>query len=132
KRSQRMVEIADKVTWTPNIWQGVSVENQHWTKRIDDLIKVPAKIRFVSAEPLLGPVDLSPWLDRIHWVIVGGESGPGFRRMDPNWTRSIRDQCRNASVPFFYKQSSGLRPGANPMLDGKYWREFPKNLDPNR
>jgi protein gp37 len=87
---------------------------------------VPAKIRFVSAEPLLGPVDLSPWLDRIHWVIVGGESGPGFRRMDLNWARSIRDQCLGAKVPFFYKQSSGLQPGTHPMLDGKYWREFPK------
>src|SRR5262245_17748715 len=98
KRSQRMLEIADKVAWTPNIWQGVSVENQRWTSRIDDLVKMPARVKFVSAEPLLGAVDLSSWLDRIQWVIVGGESGSKRRRMDLNWARSIRDQCLGAKV----------------------------------
>jgi len=125
KRSQRLVEIANKVTWTPNIWQGVSVENQHWTKRIDDLVRVPARIKFVSAEPLLGPVDLSPWLDRIHWVIVGGESGPKFRKMDLNWARSIRDQCQRAGVAFHYKQGNGYRSGMATKLDGVEHRNLP-------
>jgi protein gp37 len=126
KRSRRMLEVADKVTWTPNIWQGVSVENQRWTTRVDDLVKVPASIKFISAEPLLSRVDLTPWLERIQWVIVGGESGPRFRRMDPDWARSIRDQCQRAGVAFFYKQSNGYRSGANPMLDGVEWQEFPQ------
>jgi protein gp37 len=125
KRSKRLTEIADKVTFTQNIWQGVSVENQHWTTRIDDLIKVPASVKFISAEPLLGAVDLTRWLDRIDWVIVGAESGPKFRKMNLSWARSIRDQCLSARVRFFYKQSNGYRPGANPTLDGVAWREFP-------
>lgn len=125
KRSQRLLDVCSKVIWTPNIWQGVSVENQHWTPRIDDLVKVPTSVKFISAEPLLSPVNLTPWLDRIHWVIVGGESGPKFRKMDLSWARSIRDQCLNAGVPFFYKQSSGFRSGASPVLDGVAWQEFP-------
>jgi protein gp37 len=126
KRSQRLLQMADKVSWTPNIWQGVSVENQRWTSRIDDLVLIPAWIKFVSAEPLLGPVDLTPWLDRIDWVIVGGESGPKFRKMDVSWARAIRDRCLSAGVPFFYKQSNGYRSGTGPTLDGAVWRQFPK------
>jgi protein gp37 len=125
KRSQRMVEIANKVTWTANIWQGVSVENQHWTKRIDDLARVPARIKFVSAEPLLGPVDLSPWLDRIQWVIVGGESGSKYRRMDLNWARSIRDQCERVGVAFHFKQGNGYRSGMATQLDGVEYSDLP-------
>jgi protein gp37 len=125
KRSKRLLEIADKLTWTANIWQGVSVENQHWTSRVEDLVKVPAKIKFVSAEPLLGPVDLTPWLDRIQWVICGGESGPGYRKMNLQWARAIRNQCISHKVAFLYKQSSGPYSGLNPLLDGRRWRQFP-------
>lgn len=126
KRSQRLRDISSKLTWTPNIWQGVSVENQHWTTRIDDLVKVPATVKFISAEPLLGSVDLTRWLDGVDWVIVGGESGPRFRKMDLSWAIAIRDQCLSAGVAFFYKQSSGLKSGANPTLDGVAWRQFPE------
>jgi protein gp37 len=105
----------------------VSVENQHWTTRLDDLVKVPASIKFVSAEPLLGAVDLTPWLNGIDWVIVGGESGPRYRKMNLAWARSIRNQCQRAGVPFFFKQSSGYRPGMDAQLDGREWREFPTN-----
>jgi protein gp37 len=125
KRSERMVEIAHMVVWTPNIWQGVSVENQRWTSRIDDLVKTPAHIKFLSVEPLIGPVDLTPWLDRVHWVIVGGESGDRFRKMDLNWARSIRDQCKRAGVAFFYKQGNGYRPGTSTQLDGIGHVELP-------
>ena len=127
KRSKRLLEIADKVIWTPNIWQGVSVENQHWTFRIDDLLATPAKVKWLSCEPLLSPLDLTKWLPSLDWVVVGGESGPKFRKMDVSWARSIKDQCLSAGVRFFYKQSSGYRSGADPMLDGKTWHEWPKS-----
>lgn len=101
--------------WPSNIWIGTSVENQEWAdKRIPELLNIPAAVRFLSCEPLLGPVDLSEWLwadmpgnprlNRIHWVIVGGESGPDARPMHPDWAREIRDQCGEAGVPFFFKQ----------------------------
>lgn len=101
--------------WPSNIWIGTSVENQEWAdKRIPELLNIPAAVRFLSCEPLLGPVDLSEWLwadmpgnprlNRIHWVIVGGESGPDARPMHPNWARGVRDQCREAEVSFFFKQ----------------------------
>jgi protein gp37 len=109
KRSERMLELSPKLTFTPNIWQGVSVENQRWTSRLDDLVEVPAEIRFVSVEPMLGPVDLTEWLDRLHWIIVGGESGPGYRPMEREWVYSVRDQCRAANVAFFFKQDSAFR-----------------------
>jgi protein gp37 len=88
---------------------------------------VPASVKFISAEPLLSAVDLTPWLDRIHWVIVGGESGPKFRKMNFSWARAIRDQCLSAGVAFFYKQSSGFRSGANPTQDARAWQEFPES-----
>lgn len=109
KRSERLLELSPKLTFTPNIWQGVSVENQRWTSRLDDLVEVPAEIRFVSVEPMLGPVDLTEWLDRLHWIIVGGESGPGYRPMEQEWVRSVRDQCKAANVAFFFKQDSAFR-----------------------
>ena len=102
KRSQRLRELAPMLEWPANVWVGVSVENQRWTPRIDDLRTVPAAIRFLSCEPLLGPLRLD--LRDIHWVIVGGESGRGARRMRPEWARHIRDQCASAGVPFFFKQ----------------------------
>jgi protein gp37 len=101
KRSQRLRDIANELTWTPNIWQGVSVENQRFASRLDDLIQTPAAVKFVSVEPLLGPVDLTRWLPHIDWVIVGGESGPKYRKMKLDWVRSIRDQAKGAGVAFF-------------------------------
>jgi len=120
KRSKRLLDMADKVEWTPNIWQGVSVENQRWTNRIDDLLQTPAAIKFISAEPLLGPLDLRRWIDRLDWVIVGGESDPQgrFRKIDLAWPRMIRDLCTQHSVAFFYKQGSGYRSETDPHLDG--------------
>ncbi|MEX2245618.1 MAG: phage Gp37/Gp68 family protein [Dehalococcoidia bacterium] len=131
KRSERLRELADDLTWPENLWMGVSVENQRWVSRIDDLREVPAAVRFLSVEPLLGPLSLN--LAGIHWVIVGGESGPGARPMRGDWARSVRDQCLAAGVPFFFKQwgahsEAGLRgtKKANGReLDGLIWSELP-------
>ena len=176
----------------PNVWLGTSVENQRWAKvRIPLLLQVPAVIRFLSCEPLLGPLDLvaavgdvdsesdawdevnmlddehgpeefiteaeaeNDWINfsdyhlvtnpeytehqawrhqmaqfyslhgQLHWVIVGGESGPGFRPMDLDWARDIRRQCKELDIAFFYKQGASLRPGQDTMLDGQEWHEFP-------
>lgn len=108
KRSERLREIAPLLTWTDNIWMGVSIENHDVTPRILDLQQVPVNVRFLSVEPLLGPLEGLP-LDGIHWVIVGGESGPGARPMKPEWVESIYEQCRTAAVPFFFKQWGGTR-----------------------
>lgn len=91
--------------WPAHVWIGTTVENQDNDKRIKDLLKIPAKVRFLSCEPLLGPVQLRPeWIEGIDWVICGGESGPKARPMHPDWARSLRDQCQEAGVPFFFKQ----------------------------
>nr|PZN02280.1 MAG: hypothetical protein DIU66_09985 [Bacillota bacterium] len=130
KRPERLLEIAPKVTWTPNIWQGVSVENEQVAYRIDLLRKVPASIRFLSLEPLLGPLDNLD-LRGIHWVIVGGESGPGARPIKAEWVRSIRDQCREQGVAFFFKQWGGVHKyKTGRLLDGKTWDEFPTSAIP--
>lgn len=102
KRSERMAELAPSLPWPSNVWMGVSVENQRFACRVDDLREAPASVRFLSCEPLLGPLDLD--LREIHWVIAGGESGPGARAMEPDWVRGVRDQCLSADVPFFFKQ----------------------------
>ncbi len=108
KRSERLREVAKELRWPGNIWMGVSVEDGRVTHRIDDLRLVPAKIRFLSCEPLIGPLEnLS--LDGIDWVIVGGESGPKARPMKKGWVESIHRQCREAGVPFFFKQWGGVR-----------------------
>lgn len=102
-----------------NIWWGVSVENQQYADlRIPSLLRTPAALRFISAEPLLGPVDLSPWIRSLDWVIVGGESGPRARPMHRDWARSIRDQCLGAGVPFFFKQWGDWLPERQAGLDG--------------
>lgn len=108
----------------PHIWIGTSVENQEVTYRVRHLADVPAQVRFLSCEPLLGPLDLN--LDSIHWVIAGGESGAGFRAMHPDWARLVRDQCVAARVPFFFKQWGGLtlKAGGN-RLDRRVWRQYP-------
>ena len=120
--------------WPPQIWIGTSVETQKYAPRLTVLERVPAAIRFVSAEPLLGPIDLRPWLEKgvLQWVIVGGESGPGARPMDLEWVRDLRDQSTNAGVAFFLKQLGGVRNkrgGAEAVIDEgderRLWREMP-------
>ncbi len=132
KRSERLAEIADKLPWHPNIWIGVSVENVDYTFRISDLKRVPASVRFLSVEPLLGPIPKLP-LQGIHWVIVGGESGPGARSINATWVRTIRDRCIVYSVPFFFKQWGGTRKKLTGRhLDGRTWDQFPEARAPGR
>ena len=130
KRSERLLELSPQIEWTDNIWMGVSVENEDYTFRIDDLRQTDAKIKFLSLEPLLGPL---PKLDLrgIHWVIVGGESGPGARPIEEGWVKGIRDQCLAAKTPFFFKQWGGVRKKkAGRLLEGRTWDEMPVNLSP--
>ena len=168
KRHGRMRSLLTRLVAKPppNIWLGVSVENQHWADiRIPALLATPAAVRFLSCEPLLGPADVERFLwdgDRdapggLHWVICGGESGPGARPMVPAWARSLRDQCRDADVPFFFKQwgshrwvahsvyddatqcwvDRGIEPQrvskklAGRELDGRTWDEFPRSAQAN-
>lgn len=161
----RILGWLETVPWPlPNVWLGTSVENQKWAGvRIRQLLRTPAAIRFLSCEPLLGPVNLERWLGTLHvhpsksephhhgdtgrenhghrgphaiahghgesglhWVIVGGQSGPGWQPMDPAWARTIRDQCVAAGVPFYFKQHSGPRPEMDRELDGVRWEQFPE------
>lgn len=126
KRSGRLLALNSELEWKPNIWMGVSVESQGYTFRIDHLRMTGAHIKFLSLEPLLGPLrDLN--LAGIDWVIVGGESGPRSRPMDRNWVLDIRDQCTRANIPFFFKQWGGVRKkAAGRMLEGKTWDELPQ------
>ncbi len=125
KRAQRMAELAPRLPWPQNVWQGVSVENARYEWRIAYLQKVPSAIRFISVEPLIGPIPFLP-LDAVHWVIVGGESGPNHRPIDPEWVRQIRDRCLTAGIPFFFKQWGGHTPKAGGrVLDGKIWEDMP-------
>jgi protein gp37 len=135
KRPERAAQLAPKLApWPGHVWMGASVESQRWTCRIDALREVPAAIRFLSCEPLLGPLTLN--LEAIHWVIVGGESGPKARPMKPQWAESIRDQCAVADVAFFFKQwgafdNCGRRVGkgrAGRELCGRTWDEMPVTL----
>lgn len=125
KRSERLAELAPQLPWRPHIWMGVSVESAKYTYRIDHLRQTPAHVRFLSLEPLLGPLmDLN--LDGIHWVIVGGESGPGARPMNPGWVSDIRNQCQKAEVPFFFKQWGGTnKKKAGRLLDGRTHDQMP-------
>jgi protein gp37 len=132
KRPETTVQRAGRWLWPDHVWQGVSVEDAKNTGRIDVLRQVPAQVRFLSLEPLLGPLpDLD--LGGIHWVIVGGESGPGFRPMDMAWAREIRDQCVEQGVAFFFKQDSGYRTELRPYVveeDGSKttWEQFPAGV----
>lgn len=129
KRADRLLEVASKLPWPSNVWQGVSVESAAYTWRIDRLRRVPATVRFLSIEPLLGPIPDLP-LDGISWVIVGGESGYGHRPADPDWVRILRDQCVAAHVPFFFKQWGGRTPKAGGrLLDGKAWDQMPDTAE---
>ncbi len=125
KRSQRLAELAPFLPWPRNVWMGVSVESPRYVGRIADLLTVPSVVRFLSLEPLLAPMPGLP-LAGMDWVIVGGESGPGSRRMDPVWVRQIRDRCLEHEVPFFFKQWGGAwKKRAGRVLDGRTWDEWP-------
>ncbi len=132
KRHLRLASMAPDLPWPSNIWMGVSIENQRWLERVDALKNTPAAVKFLSCEPLLGPLTID--LQGIDWVIVGGESGPGARSMESDWVTSIRDQCLKARVPFFFKQwgefdSVGIRRGkkrAGRILDGRTWDNMPE------
>lgn len=125
KRADRLEHLAEWLDWPANLWVGVSVESEDYTSRIDHLRRVPAAVRFLSLEPLLSPlVRLN--LEGIHWVIVGGESGPHARPMQADWVRDLRDQCLEAKVPFFFKQWGGVwKSRTGRELDGTTWDQLP-------
>jgi protein gp37 len=128
KRPQNMQRLAPwKDDWPTNVWAGTTVENQRWAeKRLEELLKVPAAVHFVSAEPLLGPLDLRQWIGRtgcnakhrVDWVIAGGESGSYARPMNPDWVRALRDQCRSEGVAFLFKQWGNWRPTSSTKVNG--------------
>jgi protein gp37 len=128
KRAERLARVAPRLHWSPNVWIGVSVESAPYAWRIDYLRKVPAAVRFVSAEPLLSSLPRTN-LSGIDWLIAGGESQPGCRPADLNWFRDLRDQCRVSNVAFFLKQLGGhpcKRGGEEAVLDGRRWVQFPR------
>lgn len=125
KRSVRLKEMAGDLPWSPNVWMGVSVEDGRVLQRIDDLRNVPAYVRFLSCEPLIGPLE-NLNLGGIHWVIVGGESGPKARPMKTEWVTSILEQCRRSDVPFFFKQWGGVQKHrTGRKLAGRTYDEMP-------
>ena len=125
KRASRLRELDKSLEWAPNIWMGVSVETERYCPRIDDLRRTRARTKFLSLEPLLGPLQNLD-LAGIDWVIVGGESGPRSRPVDPAWVIDLRDQCRLAEVPFFFKQWGGWnKKKAGRELEGRTWDEMP-------
>ena len=125
KRPERALECIGGLPWPPNVWLGASVESADYVSRVRTLQRIPAKIRFLSVEPLLGPIPRLP-LSKIHWVIVGGESGPGARPMKQEWVVQIRDRCLRSDVPFFFKQWGGVnKKRTGRELDGKTWDELP-------
>ncbi len=125
KRPMRAVSLGRRLRWTSNIWLGTSVESEWWLRRVEILRESNAAIKFLSLEPLLGPLPQLT-LDGIDWVIVGGESGPGARRMKAGWVREILSSCLQSSTPFFFKQWGGVnKKGAGRVLDGRTWDEFP-------
>lgn len=126
KRAERLANLSPELHWPRNIWMGVSVESADYLHRIDYLRQSNAAIKFLSLEPLLGPLE-SMNLNCIDWVIAGGESGPGARSIEVNWVRSIRDQCKSAGIAFHFKQWGGANKKKNGRtLDGRTWDEFPK------
>ena len=130
KRSERLLELSSQLPWPSNIWQGVTVENDPVNFRIDHLRNTPAKVKFLSCEPLIGPLN-NLNLNHIDWVIVGGESGPGARSMSEDWVKSIRDQCLAANTSFFFKQWGGVRKHQTGRLfEGRTWDEYPTFKEP--
>jgi protein gp37 len=129
KRSQRLLQLSSKLPWPGNVWMGVTVENAHYVYRIDHLRQTPAAIKFVSFEPLLGPIP-NINLDGIDWVIVGGESGPSSRPMKSEWAVDIRNQCLYADIPFFFKQWGGVnKKETGRILEGRTWDQVPRSQD---
>lgn len=129
KRPERALRLAEHFEWTSNIWIGTSIEDERVARRADALRHIPAAIRFISAEPLLGSLE-SLDLTEIHWVIGGGESGPGFRPPREEWARGLRDRCKDQGVAFFWKQWGGNRAKAGGrLLDGIEWNEYPEPLE---
>ncbi len=128
KRAERLLELDPQIQWPRNVWMGVSVETTDYIYRIDLLRQTHATIKFLSLEPLLGPLpNLN--LTSIDWVIVGGESGPKARPINPEWVREIRDQCTNQGVPFFFKQWGGTnKKKTGRLLDGQIWDQIPKTV----
>jgi protein gp37 len=127
KRAERLTELSTRLQWPANVWMGVSIESEAYRGRVEHLRSTGAQIKFLSLEPLLGPLrDLD--LDSIDWVIVGGESGPGARPMDREWVLDIRDQCQRARVPFFFKQWGGTnKKSTGRELQGRTWDEMPED-----
>jgi protein gp37 len=132
KRSERLAKLSPRIDWPDNVWMGVSVERADYTFRIDHLRQTTAKVRFLSLEPLLGPLpDLD--LEGVDWVIVGGESGPGARPMQEQWVQDIRDQCVEADVPFFFKQWGGVyKSRSGRTLEGRTWDQMPQVEEPGQ
>lgn len=125
KRADRLAELASSITWPTNVWMGVSVENKRFVDRADALRTVPAAVRFISAEPLLGSLS-NLNLSNIDWLIAGGESGPRHRLVNPDWIRELRDHCMRSGVAFFFKQWGGRTSKAGGrVLDGREWSEMP-------
>lgn len=132
KRPEIAAKCAGGLEWSDNIWMGTSVENMMVTHRIRDLQRIPARIRFLSCEPLLGPLPRLA-LRGIHWVIVGGESGPGARPMEQDWVLQIRNRCVTQNVPFFFKQWGGVnKKKTGRVLEGETWDEMPERIDASR
>jgi protein gp37 len=128
KRSERLAELNSDIEWSDNVWMGVSVENVNYVDRIDDLRSTSAAVKFLSLEPLLGPLPKLE-LKGINWVIVGGESGPSARPMAPEWATDIRDQCLKAGVAFFFKQWGGRnKKKAGRILEGKTYDALPEAM----
>jgi protein gp37 len=128
KRSERMLELSPQLRWTSNIWMGVTVEEKNYNYRIENLKRTDAKVKFLSLEPLLSPIQ-NLQLDGIDWVIVGGESGPKARPMKKEWVVDIKNQCQDKKVPFFFKQWGGInKKKAGRELEGRIWNETPSLL----
>jgi len=126
KRPERLLEIDSRLPWAPHIWMGVSVESKDYKHRIDALRKTGAHVKFLSLEPLIGPLGKLK-LKGIDWAIVGGESGPGSRPMNAEWVTDIRDQCQRAGVAFFFKQWGGVnKKRTGRLLEGRTWDEMPR------
>lgn len=126
KRSERLLELSPYLPWSENIWMGVTIENNDYLFRLDHLKRSDSAVKFLSLEPLLGPIEQTDFTG-IDWIIAGGESGPGSRAIDPQWVREIRNYCIDTNIPFFFKQWGGFnKKKSGRVLDGKIWEEMPE------